>query len=83
MVCVINGIWVLKRKWREPKEKLGPKEKSMWVEVELNGSGEDGWKVQGLQDITFGLLGLKEVDKERNELLREQNELWREKNISP
>ena len=27
----------------------------------------------GLQDIAFGLLGLKEIDKERNELLREKN----------
>ena len=47
------------------------------VEVELeldsDGSREDGWRVQGLQAIAFGLLGLKELDKERNELLREQN----------
>ena len=44
-------------------------------ELELDGSREDRWRVRGLQSIAFGLLGLKELDKERNELLREQNEL--------
>ena len=48
--------------------------------MESDGSGEDGWRVQGLQSIAFGLLGLKELDKERNELLREQNKLRREQN---
>jgi len=49
-------------------------------ELESDGSGEDGWREQGLQAIAFGLLGLKELDRERNELLREQNELQREQN---
>ena len=33
--------------------------------------------MRGLQSIAFGLLGLKESNSERNELLREQNELLR------
>jgi len=70
---VIDGVQVSKRKWREPKEKLGLKQKRMQVEVESDGSGEEGWRAWGLQDITFGLLGLKEIDKERNELWREQH----------
>ena len=49
-------------------------------ELELHGSGEDGWRAWGLQAIAFGLLGLKESDRERNELLRERNELRREQN---
>jgi len=49
-------------------------------ELESDGSGEDGWRARGLQSISFGLLGLKELDTERNKLLREQNELRREQN---
>ena len=49
-------------------------------ELESDGSGEDGWRAQGLQAIAFGLLWLKESDRERNELLREHNELQREQN---
>jgi len=68
---------VSKRKQREPKERSGQKWKRMWVEVESelesDGSKEDSWKVQGLQGIAFGLLVLKEIDKERNEPRREQN----------
>ena len=53
----------------------------MWVEVELelelDENGEDGWRVWGLQDISFGLLQLQskleENLSERNQLLREQN----------
>ena len=52
----------------------------MESELESDGSREDGWRARGLQAITFGLLGLKESDRERNKLLREQNELWREQN---
>jgi len=74
---MINRVWVLKRKQWEPKERSGQKWKRMQVEVEykleLDGSREDSWRVQGLQAITLGLLGLKESDKERNELQREQN----------
>ena len=66
------------------KEKSGLRWKKVRVEVELelesDGSREDRWRVRGLQAIAFGLLGLKELDRERNELLREQNELWREQN---
>ena len=43
------------------------------LKLELDGSGEGGWRAQGLQAITFGLLGLKESDRERNEFLREHN----------
>ena len=42
-------------------------------DVESEWSGIGGWKASGLQDIAFGLMGLKEIGKERNELLREQN----------
>ena len=49
-------------------------------EAETEGSGDDGWRARGLQSIAFGLLGLKESENERNELLREQNELRREQN---
>jgi len=73
---VINGVWVSERKWRDPKEKLRPRQKKMWVEVESemesDGSG-DGWRMQGFHDIAFGLLGLQRNLAERNWLLREQN----------
>ena len=55
----------------------------------MDGSGEDGWRAQGLQSIAFGLLGLKELDMERNELLREQNNYlcriaeWLESGLGP
>ena len=45
--------------------------------LESDGSGEDGWRAWGLQSIDFGLLGLKESNRERNELLSKQNELLR------
>src|SRR5882724_12578042 len=55
-VCIIDRVQVSKRKQWEPKERSGPRQKKMWVEVELklelDGSGEDGWRVRGLQDIT-------------------------------
>jgi len=55
----------------------GPRQKRMWVEVEseleLDGHGEDGWRVQGLHDIAFSLMGLQDNLEERNQLLREQN----------
>jgi len=38
----------------------------------LEGSGL-GWRVQGLQDVSFAFLGLQEREDEQNELLREQN----------
>jgi len=47
------------------------------LELELDENGEDGWRVWGLQDISFGLLQLQskleENLSERNQLLREQN----------
>jgi len=42
---MMDGVWVLKRKWREAKEKSGPKWKKVRVEVESelesDGSRED------------------------------------------
>ena len=32
--------------------------------------GFSGWKARGMQDITFGLLGIKELLREQNGLLR-------------
>ena len=84
--CAINGVQVSNRKRqdRSRAEGLRPRKKNRVEveesELESDGSGEDGWRVRGLQAITFGLLGLKESDREMNELLREQNELQREKN---
>ena len=81
--CTIDGVRVSnqKRQDRSRAEGSRPRKKSR-VEVEESElesyrSGEDGWRVRGLQSITFGLLGLKELNSERNELLREQNELLR------
>jgi len=84
-VFTFKGIWVSNRKWQDRSGAEGSRPwKRSRVEVEsemeLDGSREDGWRAQGLQAIAFGLLGLKELDRERNELLREQNELWREQN---
>ena len=64
------------RKWQEwlGAEGLRPWNKS-WVEVEdsdgeSEGSGLSGWKARGMQDIAFGLLGIKELLREQNGLLR-------------
>jgi len=93
-VCAIKGIWVSNQKrWdRSGAERLRLWKKSR-VEVELelesDGSGEDGWRVQSLQAIAFSLLGLKESDRERNELWREQNSYihriaeWLESGLGP
>ena len=81
--CAIDGIWVSNRKWQDRLGEEGsrPRKKSRVEveesELESDGSGEDGWRVRGLQSIAFSLLGLKESNSERNELLREQNELLR------
>ena len=81
--CTIDGIQVSNRKrWDRSREEGSRPQKKSRVEVEeseleSDGSGEDGWRVRGLQSIAFGLLGLKESNSERNELLREQNELLR------
>ena len=81
--CTIDGIRVSNRKrWdRSGGEGSKPWKKSRVEveesELESDGSGEDRWRVQGLQSIAFRLLELKESDSERNELLREQNELLR------
>ena len=42
------------------------------MELGSEGSGEDGWRAQGFQDLTFTLLGIQERQDERNALLREQ-----------
>jgi len=77
LVCIIDRVWVSKRKWQEPKERLGPRWNQMLVEVESelesDGSVEDGLRAQGLQDIAFSLVGLWDNLEERNQLLREQN----------
>jgi len=78
-----NGFQTRRRdqsraEWSRPRKKSRTEVEES--ELESDGSGEDGWRVRGLQSIAFGLLGLKESDNERNELLREQNELWREQN---
>src|SRR5882724_13184963 len=84
--CAIDGVRVSNWKWWDQSRAEGSRPwKKSRVEVEeseleSDGSGEDGWRAWGLQSVTFGLLGLKESDSERNELLREQNELWREQN---
>jgi len=78
---VVNGVWVSNWKRRDQSRAEGsrPQKKSRVEveesELESNGSGEDSWRVWGLQSIALGLLGLKESNSERNELLREQNEL--------
>ena len=41
--------------------------------MELEGSRTGGWKAQGLQDISFTLLGLKDSMEDWTELLREHN----------
>jgi len=68
---------VLKRKQQEPKGKSGQKQKRMWVEVESefesDGSGENGWRVQGLHDIAFCLVELQSNLEGKNQFLREQN----------
>ena len=43
------------------------------MDAESEGSGTGGWKVQGLQDMSFTLLGLKDSMEDWNELLSEQN----------
>ena len=70
------GVWVSNwKQWeRSGAERSRPQKKGR-VEVEesdaeSDGSGVSGWKARGLQEIAFGILGLKEVGKERNELLR-------------
>ena len=42
------------------------------MELGSEGSGEEGWRARGFQDISFALLGIQERQDERNALLREQ-----------
>ena len=39
-------------------------------DAESEWSGLGGWKARGMQDIAFGLLGIKELLREQNGLLR-------------
>src|SRR5882672_11494087 len=72
-VCTIQGDLVSKRKPRGRSEKAwAQKWKRAEVESELEGSGGDGWRARGLQDLSFTLLGLQEREDEQNSLLREQ-----------
>jgi len=84
VVCTVSGgVQVCNRKIKGSagKGKRGLKRARVEEsEAETEGSGDDGWRARGLQSIAFGLLGLKESENERNELLREQNELRREQN---
>jgi len=83
ILCAIDSVWVSNRK---RQDRSGAEGSRLWKksrveveesELESDRSGEDGWRAWGLQSITFSLLGLKELNSERNELLREQNELLR------
>ena len=38
--------------------------------AELEGSGTGWWKAKGLQDITFGMMGIKELLREQNGYLK-------------
>jgi len=76
MVCTITGVWVSNwKQWeRSGGEGSWPQKKSQ-VEVEesdaeLEGSGASGLKARGFQDITFGLLGIKELLIEQNGYLK-------------
>jgi len=68
---------VSKWKPRRKSEKARGK-KWKWDEVESDvelgseGSGDDGWRARGFQDVTLALLGVQERQDERNVLLREQ-----------
>jgi len=76
--CTIQGERVSKRKWWEwSGAECSWLQKKSWAEVEsdveLEGSRTGGWKAQGLQDISFTLLGLKDSMEDWTELLREHN----------
>src|SRR5882672_2112943 len=77
LVCAIQGDPVSKWKPQGKSEKVQAK-KRKWaeveseVELESEGSSEDGWRVEGFQDISFALLGIQEWQDEWNALLREQ-----------
>ena len=55
-----EGLWPWKKSQVEVEES----------DVESDGSGVGGWKARGLQDIAFGLLGIKELLREQNGFLR-------------
>ena len=76
-VCAILGNpvsnqkpWGKSEKVRAKKWKRGEVDSD--VEFGSEGSGEDGWRAWGVQDVTFALLGIQERQDERNALLREQ-----------
>jgi len=91
--CMVDSIWVSNWKHQSRPEGSWPWKRSRVEveesELESDGSREDGWRAWGLQAIAFGLLGLKESDRERNELLREQNSYlhriaeWLENDLGP
>jgi len=73
---MVVGMWVSKQNQQDwlGGEGSQPQKKS-WVEVEesdvdSDGSGVGGWKARGMQDIAFGLLGIKELLREQNGLLK-------------
>jgi len=73
---MVMGVQVSNQKWLEQSGAEGSwPQKRIQVEVEESdgeskGSGFSGWKARGMQDITFGLLGIKELLREQNGLLR-------------
>jgi len=76
--CTIQGVQVSNwKQWEQSGAEGSRPQKKSQVEVEedaeLDGSGAGGWKVWGLQDISFALIQMRENLEERNELLREQN----------
>jgi len=73
---MVTGVWVSNwKQWEWSGAEGSWPQKRSQVEVEESdgeskGSGFSGWKARGMQDIAFGLLGIKELLREQNGLLR-------------
>ena len=74
--CAVNGIWVSNQKQQDRSRAEGsqPQKRSRVeveeLDVESEWSRLGGWKARGMQDIAFGLLGIKDILREQNGLLR-------------
>jgi len=69
IVCTISGVQVSKQKCQEPVEKGRPWKKSqveVESEAESEGSGTGGWR----QEISFALVGIRELLREQNGYLK-------------